>query len=77
MKPRIAPRVAAVVVRAAAAAVARVAVAVVAAAAAAGTDPSFRNLLPELHSLTPCVPYHGTQRFGVRIKCRVGLPSRL
>jgi hypothetical protein len=46
-KPRIAPRVVAVVVRAAVAAVVRVAVAaVVAVAAAAGTDPLSRKLLP-------------------------------
>jgi hypothetical protein len=49
MKPRIAPRVAVVGVQAAAAAARAVAVVVVvAAAAAAGTDPSFRNDLPEL-----------------------------
>jgi hypothetical protein len=65
MKPRIAPRVAAVVVRAEAeAAVVRAAVAAAVVAAAAGTDPLFRNELPEPRLCEkPCVLPRGTHVF--------------
>ncbi len=48
MKPRIARRVVAAVVRAVAVALAAVAVVAAAVAVAAGTDPLFRTLTPEL-----------------------------